>query len=85
MGWSKRLITRTGQHRCVVLYSTDVPWVIWPVLDGRFEHYPLIVAFALPFRFDAVPTRWALFAAFNAALSASEAPSLGTLPHLRVR
>jgi hypothetical protein len=85
MRWPIGLITGAGQHRCVILYSTDVPWVVWPVLHGSFEHHPLVVAFALPFRLDAVSTRWPLFAAFNAALSTSEASSLGTFSHLRVR
>lgn len=59
-------------------------WMVRPVLHWRFEHDPLVVALALAFRLDAVPTGWSLFTALDAALAASEAAGLGTFPHLCV-
>ncbi len=68
----------------MILDGADHAWVIWPVANGRFEDYPLIVALALALGFDAVCAGWPLFSALDAALSAGQAASLCPLPHLGV-
>jgi hypothetical protein len=80
----KLLISSTGKHRGMVLYGTDVAWVVWPILNGSLEDYPLVVAFALPLRLDAVSTRRSLFSTLDTAFSTSEAPGLGPLSHLLI-
>lgn len=65
----------------MILNSTDNAWVVWPVTNGRFEDYTLVVTLALTFRFDAVGAGRTLFTTFDTALAASQAPSLGSLAH----
>ena len=63
-------VARARKHRRVILNSTDDAWVVWPVTNGRFEDYTLVVTLALTFRFDAVGAGWTLFTTLDTALAA---------------
>lgn len=66
----------------MVLDGTDMPWMIWPVLDRGLEDDALVVPFTLTLRLDAVGTGRALFTALDATLPTGETSGLGPLPHL---
>jgi hypothetical protein len=79
------LVTTAREHRSVVLDGTDIAWMVGPILDGGLEYDPLVVAFALALRLDAVTARRSLLAAFDPAFSTSEAAGLGPFSHLVCR
>ena len=66
----------------MVLDSADHAWVVWPVTNGRFEDYSLVVALALTLGLDAVATSWSLLTTLDTAFAAGQASSLGSLAHL---
>ena len=68
----------------MILNSTDNAWVVWPVTNGRFEDYTLVVTLALTFGFDAIGAGRSLLTTLYAAFSTGETSSLGPLPHLGV-
>lgn len=68
----------------MVLNGANMAWMVGPVLDWGLEHYPLIVAFALALRLNAVAASRSLLAALDPTLSASEATGLCPFSHLGV-
>ena len=66
----------------MILNGTDHAWVVWPVADGGFENYSLIVALTLTLGFDAVAASRALLTTLDTAFAAGQATSLSPLAHL---
>jgi hypothetical protein len=66
----------------MILYGTDMPWMIWPVFNRGLEDHPLVITFALALRLDAIAASRAFFSTLDATFPTCEATSLGPFSHL---